>query len=420
MSIPCARPNTGSAYHSHYTLCHRIHCLAHSSDFPSPGGHRAHWLGRRYCDDRICSRRSDRLLCLVWARTGPGQGYLDDPVQRHIQRLTHFLSDARLLRQLGLSDQGRASSLPLKSISAELVPACLLRHDWDCCTVRDRFLLVLYLSVPADQLYLEPMVRFVTRGAPSNLSELNYHRDGEHEGECLNIYVGSYVNAAINMLLDVAILVMPMPMLIKLHTSYSWKRKFHILIMFSFGAIVTVFSALRVRNLVNFKDLVNPTWSFIDVGIWSISEMFVGIICACLPANKVFFMRLVPQWLGKSVADSEPASSGKKNGKEGSSSRSGNSKWSSKFSGGRDNGRAPRIPTAALTAVSSFHDNRDSKHFEPLSGDPEEGMPLEERKLPVARNTAFGGTVRSQPSYGKSMMARDPSRDTARSAKQWS
>lgn len=131
--------------------------------------------------------------------------------------------------------------------------------------------------------------------------------DGEHEGTCVDVRTGAYVNAAINMVLDVTILLMPMPLLLKLHITYSWQRRVSILIMFSFGVIVTAVSALRVQTLIRFGDSLNPTWDFNSIGTWSCVEIYVGIMCACLPACRSFVTQVLPRWMGFSVADSSLA-----------------------------------------------------------------------------------------------------------------
>jgi hypothetical protein len=214
--------------------------------------------------------------------------------------------------------------------------------------------------------------------------------DGIHEGKCINIYVGSYVNAAINMTLDIVILLMPMPMLIKMNATYSRRRKVHIMIMFSVGIVVTIFSALRVRTLVSFGNLVNPTWDYVDVAIWSMSEMFFGIICCCLPANKVFFMRILPHWIGFTRLGST-APSGPSNDKLESTSRG-----TSKFS--RKSGKAPRIATAALTNVSEFGDLEDNRDFAPLPEESTDQVPLQTWGHHKS-TTAFGTTSRPQNVY---------------------
>jgi hypothetical protein len=125
--------------------------------------------------------------------------------------------------------------------------------------------------------------------------------DGEHTGQCVNLNLGTHINAALNMVMDIVILLMPMPLLVKLHITYSWKQKANILVMFSVGSLVTVVSALRLRTLVVFGKTTNPTWDLASVGLWSIIEIYTGIICACLPATRSFLVHVLPRWLGYTI-----------------------------------------------------------------------------------------------------------------------
>jgi hypothetical protein len=136
--------------------------------------------------------------------------------------------------------------------------------------------------------------------------------DGEHEGTCIDINTGTYINASLNMVLDLVILLMPMPMLFKLHITYSRKQKTLIVVMFSFGIIVTVVSALRVRTLFVYGKTTNPTWDFVEVGLWSIIEIYVGIMCACLPQLRAFIWTVMPKWFGYTMpgATTGPTSGG--------------------------------------------------------------------------------------------------------------
>ena len=128
---------------------------------------------------------------------------------------------------------------------------------------------------------------------------INYawHRwDDQKEGQCINVYAGIAAHAALNMILDLIILILPLPILFRLHTTYFWRQKFHILVMFSFGLIVTIISLLRLVALFPLRNATNITWDYWGSIMWSVVETEVGIICACLPAAKVVFARLLPTW----------------------------------------------------------------------------------------------------------------------------
>jgi hypothetical protein len=64
------------------------------------------------------------------------------------------------------------------------------------------------------------------------------------------------------------------------------------------GISVTVVSVLRLQSLVHFANSINPTWDQWAVNVWSTVEINVGIICACMPAIRVFLVHLFPKVLG--------------------------------------------------------------------------------------------------------------------------
>jgi hypothetical protein len=43
---------------------------------------------------------------------------------------------------------------------------------------------------------------------------------------------------------------------------------------------------------------MNPTWEFFDVSLWSVIEINVGIICACMPSLRLLLVHLFPKQLG--------------------------------------------------------------------------------------------------------------------------
>lgn len=43
---------------------------------------------------------------------------------------------------------------------------------------------------------------------------------------------------------------------------------------------------------------MNPTWEFFDVSMWSVIEINVGLICACMPSFRLLLVHLFPKQLG--------------------------------------------------------------------------------------------------------------------------
>ncbi|KAF2838138.1 GMC oxidoreductase [Patellaria atrata CBS 101060] len=119
------------------------------------------------------------------------------------------------------------------------------------------------------------------------------HWDKEHQGTCNNINAQGWTSAAINMILDVIVIILPLPSLSKLELSR--KRKIMILLMFSVGFFVTIVSILRLRTILRFGDSENVTWDYVALGYWSTIEIHVGIICACMPALRSFFKHIWPR-----------------------------------------------------------------------------------------------------------------------------
>jgi hypothetical protein len=59
--------------------------------------------------------------------------------------------------------------------------------------------------------------------------------DGEHTGKCINFHVFAWAHAGINIALDVIIIGVPIPELLRL--SMSGRKKIQVVLMFSVGAL---------------------------------------------------------------------------------------------------------------------------------------------------------------------------------------
>ncbi|KAG9231362.1 hypothetical protein BJ875DRAFT_336499, partial [Amylocarpus encephaloides] len=66
----------------------------------------------------------------------------------------------------------------------------------------------------------------------------------------------------INIILDVIILVLSLPGLIKL--SMSKERKIYIILIFSLG--ITIVSILRLTSLIKFTNTLNIIWDYVPIG----------------------------------------------------------------------------------------------------------------------------------------------------------
>jgi hypothetical protein len=58
--------------------------------------------------------------------------------------------------------------------------------------------------------------------------------DGQHVGKCINVRIFVWIFACFNILLDVIVIAVPVPEILRL--SLGWKQKIPIIFMFTVGA----------------------------------------------------------------------------------------------------------------------------------------------------------------------------------------
>ncbi|KIX01296.1 uncharacterized protein Z518_09021 [Rhinocladiella mackenziei CBS 650.93] len=122
---------------------------------------------------------------------------------------------------------------------------------------------------------------------------------GETKGKCININLFSWIRAGVEIAIDVAILSLPIPMLLKLQM--RWKKKIQVVMMFSVGFVITLVSVLRLRSLIQFSKTTNPTHDNAPAVYWSVLECDMFIICACMPSTRKFLTRIWPTCFGSTV-----------------------------------------------------------------------------------------------------------------------
>lgn len=122
--------------------------------------------------------------------------------------------------------------------------------------------------------------------------------NADYKDKCINVQLLAYLAASCNISQEVAILVLPLPYLIKLQTGI--KTKLGIMAMFSLGVFIVITSCIRLHYMVTFGETSNPSWDYTDPVIWSAVEACVSIIVACLPAVRVLITQRFPGFLSSS------------------------------------------------------------------------------------------------------------------------
>ncbi|KAK8118055.1 uncharacterized protein PG998_006336 [Apiospora kogelbergensis] len=125
---------------------------------------------------------------------------------------------------------------------------------------------------------------------------------GEFGGphRCIDVNALSFAAAAIGIAQDLAVLVLPLPVIV--HLNMAFRKRVQTVIMFSLGILVVITSAVRLRYLVKFETSANPTWDNVDAIMWTHIEVSVSVIVVCLPAIRAALLSVAPRLLGSTRA----------------------------------------------------------------------------------------------------------------------
>lgn len=131
---------------------------------------------------------------------------------------------------------------------------------------------------------------------------------------CTNIVTIYLSSAPLNIITDLAILFLPMPILTSMHLPR--KQKTILVITFGFGIFVAVVDVVRIAYLqhaarenlraiqahkgdegFDSRDANDFSWYASFSFMWSAIEINVGIMCGCVPALKPLMSRFLPTWI---------------------------------------------------------------------------------------------------------------------------
>lgn len=129
--------------------------------------------------------------------------------------------------------------------------------------------------------------------------------------KCINVITLYLSSAPVNIITDLAILFLPMPILTSIRLPRN--EKIILIVTFSFGAFVAVVDVVRIAYLesaalARLQDKFGSTtasaqydysWIASLSFMWSAVEVHVGIICACVPGVKPLVAKVFPSLLGR-------------------------------------------------------------------------------------------------------------------------
>ncbi|KKY20014.1 putative pth11-like integral membrane protein [Phaeomoniella chlamydospora] len=125
---------------------------------------------------------------------------------------------------------------------------------------------------------------------------VKYFWDKSIKGTCLNNSAVYFSTASFNIISDIVIICIPIPVVKSLQLPK--RQKIGLGLIFGVGLFACVTSILRLHSLYVFSVATDTTWTNAAVATWSSVETNTNIICACLPTLKPLFVRFVPRLLG--------------------------------------------------------------------------------------------------------------------------
>ncbi|OAQ99996.1 hypothetical protein LLEC1_01841 [Akanthomyces lecanii] len=127
--------------------------------------------------------------------------------------------------------------------------------------------------------------------------------DKSLHGSCISMITNWYANAGFAIATDVLILSLPMQPIWASKLPVNQKRA--LMLVFALGGFVTVTSILRATTL-NFS-ITSPDVTYdISSTLWTIIEINVAIICACLPMCRLVLAWILPSLFGSMTVSSTP------------------------------------------------------------------------------------------------------------------
>ncbi|KAK7417219.1 hypothetical protein QQZ08_011698 [Neonectria magnoliae] len=122
------------------------------------------------------------------------------------------------------------------------------------------------------------------------------------EGTCIDSGQFWYANAGFSIATDIIVLFMPMALVYQLQIQRA--QKVALVIVFALGGFVVVTSCLRVTT-IDIAASTNDLTYDVSSTMWTIIEMNVAIVCACLPMIRPVIVKLFPKLMPKSSSNNQ-------------------------------------------------------------------------------------------------------------------
>ncbi|KAJ0124249.1 integral membrane protein [Diaporthe amygdali] len=118
-------------------------------------------------------------------------------------------------------------------------------------------------------------------------------------GSCINSAALYIATAAANIISDVILFILPIPMLVALQVPL--KQKIGLMCIFGVGSITIVTSILRAAVLPSLLTSTDPTWDVSYASLLIVVEANLIIVCGMLPTLRKFILSVAPRLIDGST-----------------------------------------------------------------------------------------------------------------------
>ncbi|KAK6207902.1 integral membrane protein [Colletotrichum tabaci] len=114
-------------------------------------------------------------------------------------------------------------------------------------------------------------------------------------GTCLNVGVLYMATAVSNIVTDVMLFVLPIPMIFNLRMKLA--QKISAVLIFAIGSVTVATSIVRLTYLPRLLSSLDPSWDAAPANLWTFIEANLFVLCGSMPTLRKFFKHFAPRFM---------------------------------------------------------------------------------------------------------------------------
>ncbi|KAL4731878.1 hypothetical protein ACLX1H_000873 [Fusarium chlamydosporum] len=114
-------------------------------------------------------------------------------------------------------------------------------------------------------------------------------------GKCVDNAVVYIIIAVVNIISDLILFIIPIPMIVQLKMALA--QKIGMAVLFGIATITVATSIIRMVYLPALLGALDIPWVAAPANVWSITEANLFIVCGSMPTLRKFFKRFAPKWM---------------------------------------------------------------------------------------------------------------------------